>query len=48
MPCLAHIAGFPIEETLAMAAPVIGATCVAFMASLNNARRRRAHRRRAR
>ena len=37
---LAHIAGIPIEETLAMAAPVLGATCAAFMATLRNRGRR--------
>jgi len=31
---LAHIAGLPLEETLAMAAPVLGATCAALMATL--------------
>lgn len=45
MAALAHIAGFPVEETLAMAMPVLGATCVAIMASLSGARRRRAWRR---
>jgi hypothetical protein len=45
---LAHIAGIPVEETLAMAVPVLGATCVAVMATISNARRRRADRRRAR
>jgi hypothetical protein len=45
-PTLAHIAGFPVEETLAMAVPVMGAMCVAIMASLSEARRRRADRRR--
>jgi len=39
---VAHIAGIPIEETLVMAAPVLGATCVALMATLrgNGVRRR--------
>ncbi|MDQ3678839.1 MAG: hypothetical protein M3401_18920 [Actinomycetota bacterium] len=45
---LAHIAGFPVEETLAMAVPVLGATCAALMASLSGARRRRACRRASR
>jgi hypothetical protein len=45
---LAHIAGMPVEETMAMAAPVFGATCVALMASLHGARRRRAERRASR
>jgi hypothetical protein len=31
---ISHIAGIPLEETLAMAVPVIGATYVALMASL--------------
>lgn len=33
-PPIAHIIGIPIEETLAMAAPVLGATCAALMATL--------------
>ena len=37
---LAHIAGIPLEETLAMAAPVLGATCAALMATLRNRGRR--------
>jgi hypothetical protein len=45
---LAHIAGMPVEETLAMAVPVLGATCVAFLATISNARRKRADRRRTR
>jgi hypothetical protein len=39
-PALAHIAGIPLEETLAMAAPVLGATCAALMATLRNRGRR--------
>jgi hypothetical protein len=39
-PLLAHIAGIPLEETLAMAAPVLGATCVALMATLRSRGRR--------
>jgi hypothetical protein len=39
-PTLAHIAGIPLEETLAMAAPVLGATCAALMATLRNRGRR--------
>ena len=35
----AHIAGIPLEETLAMAAPVLGATYVALMATLRTRRR---------
>ncbi len=31
---VAHIAGIPLEEALAMAAPVLGAGYVALMASL--------------
>ena len=34
MPLLAHIVGIPLEETLAMAAPVMGAICAALMATL--------------
>jgi hypothetical protein len=45
MPILAHIAGIPVEETLAMAAPVLGATCAAFMATLRSHRDRRSRRR---
>jgi hypothetical protein len=44
-PLLAHIVGIPIEETLAMAAPVLGATCAALMATLRNHRGRRPWRR---
>jgi hypothetical protein len=36
---IAHIAGIPIEETLAMALPVLGAGYVAIMASLRARRR---------
>ena len=36
----AHIAGIPLEETLAMAAPVLGATCAALVATLRNWNRR--------
>jgi hypothetical protein len=36
---IAHIAGIPLEETLAMAVPVIGATYVALMASLRTRKR---------
>ena len=38
---LAHNIGIPFEETLAMAAPVLGATCVALMATLRGHGRRR-------
>jgi hypothetical protein len=44
-PDLAHIAGIPLEETLAMAAPVLGATCAALMATLRSHRGRRPWRR---
>ncbi|HEV7805290.1 MAG TPA: hypothetical protein VGO80_05715 [Solirubrobacteraceae bacterium] len=37
---LAHIAGIPVEETLAMAVPVFGATCAALMATLRSRGRR--------
>ena len=37
---VAHIVGIPLEETLAMAAPVLGATCAALMATLRQRRRR--------
>ena len=37
---LAHIVGIPFEETLAMAAPVLGATCAALMATLRHRSRR--------
>ena len=36
---VAHIAGIPLEETIAMAVPVIGATYVALMASLRTRKR---------
>ena len=36
---VAHIAGIPIEETLAMGIPALGATYVAIMASLRSRRR---------
>lgn len=36
---VAHIAGIPLEETLAMAVPVIGASYVALMASLRTRKR---------
>jgi len=36
---VAHIAGIPLEETIAMALPVIGATYVALMASLRTRKR---------
>jgi hypothetical protein len=39
-PSVAHIVGIPVEETLAMAAPVLGATCAALMATLRNRGRR--------
>jgi hypothetical protein len=39
-PSLAHIAGIPLEETLAMAAPVFGATCAALMATIRSRGRR--------
>lgn len=35
---VAHITGIPIEETVAMAIPVLGATYVAIMASLRSRR----------
>ena len=37
---VAHIAGIPLEETLAMAAPVFGATCAAVMATIRSRGRR--------
>jgi hypothetical protein len=37
---LAHIAGIPIEETLAMAVPVLGAAGAAIIATLRSRRRR--------
>jgi hypothetical protein len=36
---VAHIAGIPLEETIAMALPVLGATYVALMASLRTRKR---------
>ena len=36
---VAHIAGIPVEETVAMAIPALGATYVAIMASLRSRRR---------
>lgn len=35
---IAHIAGIPLEESLVMAAPVLGAMYVALMASLRSRR----------
>lgn len=42
---VAHIAGIPLEETLAMAVPIMGVAYAGIMASLR-ARRRRGLRRR--
>ena len=36
---VAHIAGIPVEEMIAMAIPALGATYVAIMASLRARRR---------
>ncbi|MDQ3721982.1 MAG: hypothetical protein M3376_02710 [Actinomycetota bacterium] len=36
---VAHIAGIPLEEMIAMAVPVLGATYVALMASLRSRKR---------
>jgi len=36
---VAHIAGIPVEETIAMAIPVLGATYMAIVASLRARRR---------
>jgi hypothetical protein len=36
---VAHIAGIPVEETLLMAVPVVGAMYVALMATLRSRRR---------
>ena len=36
---VAHIAGIPLEESLAMAVPVLGAMYVALMAGLRGGRR---------
>lgn len=38
---VAHIAGLPLEETLAMAVPVLGATYAAIMANVRARRRPR-------
>jgi len=45
MALFAHIAGIPVEETIAMAVPVLGATCAALMATLRTHRDRRSSRR---
>jgi hypothetical protein len=37
---VAHIAGIPIEETLAMAIPVLGAASAAIIATLRSHRRK--------
>ena len=37
---IAHIAGIPVEETLVMAVPVLGAAYVGIVASLRARRRR--------
>jgi hypothetical protein len=37
---VAHIAGIPLEETLAMAIPVLGAASAAIIATLRGHRRR--------
>ena len=37
---IAHIAGLPVEETLVMAVPVLGAAYVGIVASLRARRRR--------
>lgn len=42
---LAHLAGIPVEETLAMAVPILGATYAVIVASVR-AHRRRLFRRR--
>jgi len=39
MRCVAHIAGIPLEEALAMAVPLLGATYVALIASLRTRKR---------
>lgn len=39
MSLTAHIAGVPIEEMIAMALPVLGASYVALMASLRSRKR---------
>ncbi|MDP2711917.1 MAG: hypothetical protein Q8O56_11920 [Solirubrobacteraceae bacterium] len=41
---VAHIAGIPIEESLAMAVPVLGASYAALMASLRSRRAAWKHR----
>lgn len=38
---VAHIGGIPLEETLAMGLPALGATYVAIMAKLRSRRRPR-------
>jgi hypothetical protein len=43
---LAHIAGIPVEETLAMAVPVLGAAYAGIIASLRARRRRGFNKRR--
>jgi hypothetical protein len=37
-PIIAHIAGIPLEESLVMAVPVLGAMYVAIMASVRSRR----------
>jgi hypothetical protein len=37
---VAHIAGIPLEETLVMAVPVLGAASAAIVATLRSRRRR--------
>jgi hypothetical protein len=37
---VAHIAGIPIEETLAMAVPVLGAASAALIATFRSRRRK--------
>ncbi len=39
-PIVAHIAGIPVEETLAMAVPILGAAYAGIVASLRARRRR--------
>ena len=36
---VSHIAGIPLEETIVMAVPILGATYVALMASLRARKR---------
>jgi hypothetical protein len=43
---IAHIAGIPVEETLAMAVPVLGAAYAGIIASLRARRRRGFNKRR--